>query len=139
MSEKNLWARARKALKNKGLFERCESTLIGRADVNYLIDGTEGWIELKHADKPARATTVVFRSQRGLEPEQITWLLSRVANGGRSWVLLQVGISLFLIHGSMSPSINHMTFGDMEHASSWTVHGNTTERDWEKLVQCLKR
>lgn len=138
MSEKNLWVRVKKGLKNKGLFERCESTLVGRADVNYLIEGTEGWIELKHGDKPVRPSTVVFRSQRGLEPEQINWLLTRIANKGKAWVLAQVGTSLFLIHGSMAPSFNHMTFSDMDSAASWALHGNATERDWEKLAAVLR-
>ena len=54
MSEAALWRRVRKGL--PGHLVRVENAVeAGTPDVNYCIDGAEGWIELKQLDRwPAR-------------------------------------------------------------------------------------
>lgn len=141
MSERNLWERCRKPLGAFGHLQRIETGLLtdaGVPDVNYCFSGAEGWLELKHADQPARASTVVFRSQRGLDPAQIEWQLYRVKCGGAVWNFIQVGKWLLLIHGKHAARINHCTLEGLLELAAWRRSGAMHEKDWAELVWALR-
>lgn len=52
---------------------------MGVPDLNFCIDGVEGWVEMKQTD--GWAVT--------LEPEQVSWLFRRHRNGGRVFVAVR--------------------------------------------------
>ena len=110
----------------------------GVPDVNYCFSGIEGWIELKYGVAPARATTVVFRSQRGLDVAQIEWQLYRVKCGGAVWNLIQVGKWLLLIHGKHAAKVNHCTLDELVMLAAWKRSGACREGDWQEFVDTLR-
>lgn len=110
----------------------------GVPDVNYCFNGQEGWVELKHAAPPARATTVVFRSQRGLDPAQIEWQLYRRKCGGIVWNMVQVGRWLLVINGEYAARINHCTLDQLIELASFKRSGAMHEADWRMVVACLR-
>lgn len=138
MSESNLWTRTRDGLKSYGHLIRVENMLeAGTPDVNYCLHKSDGWVELKHAKKPARDSTVVFKSQRGLDPEQITWIMLRRRAGGRVFVFIQVGDDLLLFDGLIAPQLNTLTFNEMVMAAMWHRHGNMSPQLWKDLSLLL--
>ena len=64
-----------------GHLQPVETGLIstGVPDMNFCVDGAEGWVEMKQTD--GWAVT--------LEPEQISWLCRRARNGGRVFVAVR--------------------------------------------------
>jgi hypothetical protein len=102
-------------MKLPGRWERVENGVIaGMPDVNFCVAGMEGWIELKKASKPAKMSTVLFKSQRGLDKEQENWHHFQAKNGGDSWVLIQIDREFYAIPGVLAPEINQYTMEDME-------------------------
>lgn len=140
MSESNLWERIRPKLLKYGDLVRIEShmTAAGIPDLNYCFLGCEGWIELKFAKQPARAATVVFKSQRGLDPEQVSWLLNRRRCGGRAFVLIQLGKWLLLIDGKYAAKINVSTTDQLIAMSTWKRSGAVREKDYDELAERLR-
>jgi hypothetical protein len=90
MAETAVWAALRKHLRPKGHIIRIEnSTERGTPDVNYCLDGVEGWIELKEIDAwPVRANTCV-RLDHYTNYQRIWHQLRSYANG-RIHVLIHV-------------------------------------------------
>ena len=75
MSERNLWRYLQRNLKdNKSLLMRVENSLYkGIPDVNYLIDGNEGWIELKYMPEyPKKDITVSLNHFCHSESDMVT-------------------------------------------------------------------
>lgn len=140
MSESNLWQRVQKGLGSMGHLQRIESGLTagGIPDVNYCLLGCEGWIELKHGEPVARAATVVFRSQRGLDSDQIQWLRWRRQCGGRAFILTQVGKWVFLIDGKLAGKFNLSTMEELLAMSIWRRSGGIRAADWEALAEVLR-
>lgn len=63
------------------------STSEGIPDVNYCLQGVEGWIELKVAKLTKRPPYIITI---GLRPAQAFWLARRRRAGGRAWVLAAI-------------------------------------------------
>lgn len=138
MSERLLWQKFRAALGGKAHLQRIESfTAAGIPDVEYCCDGESGWIELKYGKIPAKGGTAVFKSQRGLTPEQIEWLLCRRCNGGRAWVLVDIGGALFLVDGLKAPSFNTWTMHEFAHNAVWLHIDAMGVREWDELLAVL--
>ena len=76
-------------------FKRIENNVSsGTPDVNYCIEGEEGWIELKHAKEwPKRGGPLKLRH---FTPEQRLWIYTRQKAGGKAFVLLKVARDYFL-------------------------------------------
>lgn len=139
-SEAALRERCRRPLSQRGHWQRIETGAMGDAgvpDVNYCFAGAEGWVELKQGDVPKRESTVVFKSQRGLEPAQIDWLLYRRKCGGRAFVLVQLGSNLYLIDGFKAARFNHWLMCDFQLEAEWWHEGAMRESDWDALVNAL--
>ena len=100
MRESDLWATLRDKLFKERLkgtrrdVKRIETMAPGTPDVNYCIDGKEGWIELKHAREwPKRGGPLKLRH---FTPEQRLWIHTRQKAGGKAFVLLKVEDDYFL-------------------------------------------
>lgn len=88
--EQRLWKTVREHVIHwpKSHWQRIENEVgAGQPDVNYCIDGVEGWLELK-----------VW--PRKLEPSQILWARTREACGGITWVLVKAStlMDCLLLH-----------------------------------------
>ena len=139
-SEANLWGRVRKGLAPFGHLQRVECGMTvgpGVPDVNFCFGGMEGWMELKHADPPVRASTVVFGSQRGMDADQIDWLVYRRKCGGNAWIFIQLGKWLLLIDGIEAPKVNHCTTQQLIDLAVWKRSGAMHDPDWRDLCARL--
>lgn len=141
MSEHNFWGRVRDGLKGAvpGIdLMRVENMVqAGTPDVNFCIEMTEGWIELKHtAAPPARASTAVFKNG-GLRDEQIVWIHTRVRRGGRVFILAQIGEGVVLLHGVYATKFNDMTLSELGRLARWRWAGSSP--DWVELARELIR
>jgi len=87
MSESKMWQGMKPKL--PGTYQRFEDALSpGIADVNWLYNGKEVWIELKY--KP-NIIKVARKRNTGLEPEQGIWLRERKRYGGNVFLLIKCG------------------------------------------------
>lgn len=110
LPEQRLWDLVRGAMGGAWHATRIENRLSsGVPDVHFATqqnttrDRLTGWIELKVAKKPARATTPVKIPH--LTNEQVNWHLEHRAHGGQSWLLIEMGEFLYLFPGWRAPDI----------------------------------
>ena len=97
MSETNLWRYLQRNLKDKNtMLMRIENPFYkGVPDVNFLIDGNEGWLELKYIPQyPKKEITIVKVPHFTIE--QKIWHNARFKNKGRTMVLIQVDDDYFI-------------------------------------------
>lgn len=66
------------------------STAVGAPDVNYNVNGTEGWIELKYGDE---------NDPGEIRSTQVTWMEDRIAAGGKPILLYQYGGAFYVAGG----------------------------------------
>lgn len=103
MSERDLSQRLMTLLKQYGDAQRVENLATdGMPDVNYCIQGTEGWIENKWLHALPRHPSVVVRVPK-FRASQRRWLLTRCSKAhGRAYVLLMIGngAEYFLLEGA---------------------------------------
>jgi hypothetical protein len=113
MSESNLWRYIQKNLKSYGVLSRVENAFYkGMPDVNYLIDGVEGWIELKFISQfPARQNTIV-RVPHFTEEQKI-WHEQRVKYKGNTTVLIQVERDYFIFKKDKIKLVGSLTRNSM--------------------------
>tara|TARA_R100000482_G_scaffold121828_2_gene68449 strand:+ start:487 stop:927 length:441 start_codon:yes stop_codon:yes gene_type:complete len=122
MSETNLWRYLQRNLKdNKTMLMRIENPFYkGIPDVNFLIDGNEGWIELKYMPEyPKKDNTEVKVPH--FTKEQKLWHDSRYKNKGRTMVLIQVDNDYFIFKKERINLVGALTKKKMfQHANkSW--------------------
>jgi len=114
--ESALWDYLQGVLPLGGHYSRIESndTSPGIPDVHYCINGIAGFIELKIGDAPF--------GDRGLRKSQRDWFEMQVAQGGRVWILAQVGALCFLIPGKYWEDFNQATLKQLEKIAAyiWT-------------------
>lgn len=85
MKESSLWNKVRKYSRAWGRVDRIENLAgTGQFDVNYCIDGREGWIELKVWPRKYRPSQAEFARQQH-------------ENGGIAYVLVQVDREVYLV------------------------------------------
>lgn len=117
MKEKDFWTKIRSIIREEkipGRWERVENGIIsGMPDVNYCVRGKEGWIELKSGRAPAKNTTIVFKSTRGLDQSQVNWHLFQAQNGGNSMILIRLDGRNFAFPGRLAAEINGLTLEEM--------------------------
>ena len=79
-----------KVCRPKDRWERVENGVVaGMPDVNYVIAGQEGWIEVKTPHEPAREDTALFgSSNHNIELEQSNWFLKQLNAGGRAFLFI---------------------------------------------------
>lgn len=135
---KNL--RAKLSHKTKDRFERIENLMVdGMFDINYCIEGVEGWIELKAPKEPKRDSTPLFGSNHKLSIEQRNWCKTQKDAGGIAWILISTDNCWILIDGKHADEINSMTVTELTYHANW--HTSKPVRDkneWKRLKQELK-
>jgi hypothetical protein len=81
-------------------FDRIENGLApGWPDVNYVLAGVEGWIELKAPVEPVKPSTPLFGSNHQVSLDQRNWFLRQLNARGRCWLLIGTDKRLMLLHG----------------------------------------
>lgn len=105
-------------------FERIENGIsAGTPDVNYCLDGVEGWIELKAPRAPARASTPLFGSNHPVLTEQINWFFLQHRSGGRGHLLIGTENRLLLLNAvtvaGVGAKINSLTLTQLERIAQW--------------------
>jgi len=120
------------------LLERVENGVLdGMADVNYVIRGREGWIELKAVDLPKRDSTPVLGDEGLRVPNQVNWHLKRSSLLGRTWVFVSAPPYRWLVSGVYAREINGWTRDDFCLFARMWYDENWTKKHWEQLVRCL--
>ncbi len=109
MSEKNLWQYCRRHLSGRGVFMRIENAFYkGVPDVNFLVGGIEGWLELKFLHNfPKKESTPVKIPH--FTQEQKLWHKERFENHGLTAMLLQVDDHYFLFVGDKIALVNNLS------------------------------
>jgi hypothetical protein len=121
MSEKKDFQLFKKAVTLTGLerIERIENVLAaGTPDVNFCIDGVDGWLEIKSAVEPKRETSKLLKHK--LSQDQMNWFKRESNSGGRSYILICTDIRWILIDGRDADSINSMDVNELCGISIWT-------------------
>lgn len=133
VSETSLWDWLK--LSNVGLdrelhMRRVENLVgVGDPDVSGCLLGDYFDLELKTADRPARASTVILNSSsKYVRPEQKVWHRCRWLAGGNNFVLLQVGSGgygkYYLLPGLYIRAIEDKTEEQLQDLSvAWDLEG----------------
>lgn len=120
------------------LLDRIENgVLAGMADVNYIIRGCEGWIELKAVELPARESTPVLGDQRGLNMDQINWHLRRSQVLGVTWVFISAEPYRWLVPGFRAREVNKWTRDELCVHSRYWYDEKWGKKQWEDFVRIL--
>lgn len=116
-----------------GHWQRHEDLLSeGVPDVSYTIKGASGWVELKYLPKtpPEQHTATI----RHFTKEQRNWLVDCGRNGGRAWLLLQLGKSYYLYNWRQVHLFNVAAWQDVLPLATGAWHGRC---NWGELVGLL--
>jgi len=115
MSEASLWAWLRERLP-EGRYSRIESeTSPGFPDVDYTISGISGTIELKKSRSPT--SNLPFR-RGGLRDTQLRWIEDEIEQGGRVFIIAQMGEWIHLFNASdVYENFNSMTMIELHKAA----------------------
>ena len=142
MSEKTAYQLMRKKLlQPKDRMDRIEAgSIAGIPDVNYCIEGKEGWIELKAPKIPIMQDTMLFKSQHNLSQMQKNWFYRQVRAGGKCWVLIAGDTHWMLISGKYADEINELTAGELWGIASWKARPPRIDlQEWIDLRRTLKK
>lgn len=121
--------------------DRIENALVpGMPDINYCIDGTEGWIELKCPNEPKRATTKLFASNHKLSQDQMNWIKRQIDARGIVWIIVRTDHRWAIVNGKHGDFLNEMTVDQLEaHAAHSFPHPNRLHYNWIRVRQILAR
>lgn len=124
--EANAYARLKdRVCRPNDRFERVENGLgTGWPDVNYCMEGNEGWIEIKCPEEPARPTTALFgNGNHQVSVDQCNWLLKQANASGIGWLFIATKHRLMMIPGArvgrIGIAVNKMTAFELEKISVW--------------------
>lgn len=143
MSEKTDYNLLRKNLLQHGdRLERIENmTGFGTPDVNFCIDGVDGWIEMKSRVEPSRTTSKLLKSGCGhtLTLSQRNWFLKQKNAGGKGYILICTDKRWMLIDGcKYADQINDMNVRELMDILIWFSFKPLIEIDWEMLRNRLR-
>lgn len=128
----------RKAILPQDRCNRIENIVgTGMPDVNYCINGTEGWIEFKSPTEPKRPLTSLMGSNHKLTIEQRNWHLLQSKAGGISFVLLCTDVRWILIQGRYADLVNDMTVGTAISYSVFYAPKPLAKQRWSDLRRTL--
>lgn len=143
MAEKNAYETLRNKvlIKSADRIDRVENVLVdGTPDVNYCIEGTEGWIEIKCPTEPKRSTTPLFGSNHKLSQDQKNWIKRQLDAGGIVWVVIRTDYRWAILSGRLAEGINLMTVQDLIDSAHHTFpHPNRDKYHWLRLRMILAR
>lgn len=138
MSEKNDWKVFKQCLPiGLGRLERIENIVgEGNPDVNYCINGVEGWIEMKSPIEPKKTSSkLLTKHTHKLLQTQKNWFLKQRNAGGRGYILIATDKRWMLIDGcKYGDFVNDKTVSELLEIASWSVNrGKVSLEDWVKL------
>lgn len=120
------------------ILERVENgVLAGMADVNYVLRGSEGWIELKAVALPARDGTPVLGPKDGVSIAQANWHRSRQQVLGKTWIFISAKPYRWLVSGIHADHVNGWDRDELCVRSRMWYDENWTKYHWEYLVRIL--
>jgi len=134
------WLRdgVRKTLPAFSIMERVENgVLAGMADVNYVIRGVEGWIELKAVDLPKRDGTPVLGPKDGLSTAQKNWHMQRIGMCGKTFIFISADPYRWLVGGVWADQVNNWDRERLCDSSLMWYDENWTEFQWKALIRHL--
>lgn len=139
-SEKAFWINVRPKLVDAargGRWDRVENGVsAGMPDVNFCVEGCEGWIELKWARKlpGKRSSKGVFEytGNHGLTREQENWAIAQKQSGGHVVIIAGSKGHLWIIPGLFNFSL----FNSLP-VSGLDPFDFGARPDWKKVVQQL--
>lgn len=107
-------------------------TMTGVPDLNFCVDGIEGWIEFKRADARLRCT---------IRPAQIAWMFRRAGAGGRVFIAVRddygaLRSRLWLYRGTAAEALAARALPEVLHLGCWT--GGPSHWDWQELDRRLR-
>lgn len=94
MSERGLWSRVRKAIRDLDPVRVENRVEAGTPDVNF----TLGWIELKYQRRTPKKGGIL-KLDHDFSIEQRVWAIRRHRAGGKTYVLLKIGPEYLLFKG----------------------------------------
>lgn len=141
MSEKTDFNLLRKHMSKHGdRLERIENIVgVGTPDINYCIDGVEGWIELKSPKEPIGPHSKLFSDNHKLNMAQRNWFLRQRNAGGRAYILICTNKRWMLIDGKHADEINKLTVGQLHNMAEWRVIKPMVPFNWGDLREVLIR
>lgn len=139
--ERNFYEQLRRNLPKTELrldLVRVENTAgTGTPDVNYCIEGIEGWAELKAWERVRLSGRFTIPA---LREDQTAWLSRRGRVGGRAHLLCKINKDVVLFDGRLTPAFFnkglHLAWEDGEKvALGWFKHPVS----WDDLARALCR
>ena len=138
MSESNAWSTLKKIFSTKDRVNRVENVAgTGTPDVNYCVQGTEGWIELKAPKEPQRLTTPLFGSNHPLTQDQKNWWLKHNRARGRGYILIATNLRWMAVPGRHADVVNDMTVDDLKILADWHQLKPVRKEKWKQLYNIL--
>jgi hypothetical protein len=140
MTESKVYAKFKKWVQHssKDRIDRIENIMIeGMFDVNYCLEGVEGWIENKVCKEPKRSTTPLLKSQHKVSQAQKNWALRQVQADGNCFFLLATDKRWLLIDGEHGDDINEMTVNQLIAMAHWQAELPIQKEQWQSLRQSL--
>lgn len=122
--ENGLRVKVKEALKDKAHLSWVEShsTSPGVPDLNYCIDGVEGWLELKSGSFDVKAS-------------QVRWFEDRVAKGGWPLFLIEMGGIFMLVPGSKACRLKISNDYTAVSAMAVILTGGLSSPEFAKLLK----
>ena len=118
--------------------ERIENVVgVGTPDVNYCIEGMEGWIEIKSPTTPKRKGTPLFGSNHKLSQDQKNWFKRQCNAEGNGFILICMKSRWLLIDGCWADKVNDLTVMELIDISTWHVNTPIYTGQWETLREAL--
>ena len=128
-TEQRLWDRMRRAIGKDVRLERIENVVgVGTPDVLACCYIT-AFVELKAVEGPPVRETTRVLGERGLSRDQRNWHKDWHQWGGKSYILIGVGLQTFMISGAFADEVNGMT---MEQLAFYSVAS-----DWAAVAKQL--
>lgn len=133
MTEKALWRYVSRGMRGRWHAQRHEDRYArGVPDVSFAVNGSSGWLELKHRGSWGSATYVNL----GLTMEQATWLKERGRHGGGGcYVLARVADDFLLLPHDFA---RELAGGMHVHTLRRACTGFWSRRiRWDEFTNCL--
>ena len=132
MSEKTDYKILKRAFKHPDRIDRIENLVsCGMPDVNYCINGVEGWIEMKSAIERQRSTSKLLKHK--LSQAQMNWFLKQRNAGGNAFILICTEKRWMLMHGHVADQINDLTADHLWQNTVWKSEKPITKEALEEL------
>lgn len=138
MSEKQEYQHLKKNMpQGHDRLDRIENIAgIGTPDINYCIEGVEGWIEMKSARERSRPNSKLLKHK--LIQGQMNWFLKQRNAKGRAYILIATDLRWILIDGRFADRINDFSVGQLLENADWWSRKPVPNFSWNALRDVLR-